>query len=88
MTNDTIEMLALSAPILEERPWAVFAACRNADAEAFFGTSREAEEAALALCSICTVREECLDHALETRERFGIWGGTTEKQRKRLLRGL
>ena len=88
MTNDTLEMQALSAPILEERPWAVFAACREADAEVFFGTSREAEEAALALCAICTVRAECLEHALETRERFGVWGGATEKQRKRMLRSL
>jgi WhiB family transcriptional regulator, redox-sensing transcriptional regulator len=88
MTRDTIEFPALSVPILEERPWAVFAACREADAELFFGGSKEAERAALAICAVCTVREDCLDHALETRERFGIWGGETEKGRKRLLRGI
>jgi WhiB family redox-sensing transcriptional regulator len=32
------------------------------------------------------VQVECLDYALEARERFGIWGGTTDKQRRRLLR--
>jgi WhiB family redox-sensing transcriptional regulator len=88
MTYDTLELLALTAPILEERPWAVFAACREADAEAFFGSSREAERMALRLCAICTVEDECLDYALETRERFGVWGGTTEKQRKRMIREL
>ena len=88
MTHDTLEFPALIAPILEERPWAVFAACRDADADLFFGGSREAEEAALAICAICTVRDECLDHALEARDRFGIWGGQTEKNRKRILRGL
>ena len=87
MTNDTLEFAALMVPILEERPWAVFAACRDADADLFFGGSREAEEAALAICAICTVRDECLNHALESRERFGIWGGKTEKARRRLLRG-
>jgi WhiB family transcriptional regulator, redox-sensing transcriptional regulator len=86
MTNDTIEFPALSVPILEERPWAVFAACREAEPELFFGGSKDAEEAALAICAICTVRRECLEHALETRERFGVWGGETEQGRKRLLR--
>lgn len=86
MTNDTLEFPALAVPILEERPWAVFAACREADAEIFFGGSREAEKAALAICAICTVSNECLDHALESKERFGIWGGETEKARKRILR--
>jgi len=89
MTNDTFEFPALAVPILEERPWAVFAACREAQAKAelFFGTSRDAERDALAVCQICTVVADCLDHALEARERFGVWGGKTEKQRKRILRG-
>ena len=86
MTNETLALRALAAPILEERPWAVFAACRDADADMFFGTSREAERGALALCAICTVQDECLEYALATRERFGVWGGKTEKLRKHILR--
>ncbi len=89
MNNDTMEIPeALTAPILEERPWAVFAACREADAELFFGSSKDAERGALAICEICTVVDQCLGHALEARERFGIWGGKTEKERRRLLRGM
>lgn len=89
MMYDTVEIPeALSAPILEERPWAVFAACREADADLFFGSSRDNERGALAICEMCTVIDACLAHALEARERFGIWGGTTEKLRKRILRGL
>lgn len=84
--DNTIELDALSAPVLEERPWAVFAACRESEADLFFSGSKADERAALALCRICTVRDECLDHALEVRERFGVWGGTTEKQRRSLLR--
>ena len=89
MTNDTAEIpAALMAPILEERPWAVFAACRNGDADVFFGTSRDAERRALKMCGICTVIDDCLAHSLEARERFGLWGGKTEKARKRILREL
>lgn len=89
MTNDTAEIpAALTVPILEERPWAVFAACREADADQFFATSRESERGALALCQMCTVIDDCLEHALEARERFGVWGGKTEKARKRILRGI
>ncbi|GMQ86592.1 MAG: WhiB family transcriptional regulator [Acidimicrobiia bacterium] len=85
MNDDIIDLRALAAPILEERPWAVFAACRETEADMFFGTNRDSERAALGICAICTVVEECLDHALGTRERFGVWGGATEKQRKRML---
>jgi WhiB family redox-sensing transcriptional regulator len=89
MNNDTVEIpAALMAPILEERPWAVFAACKEADADLFFGSGRDAERGALTLCGMCAVIDDCLEHALEARERFGIWGGKTEKARKRILREL
>ena len=84
--DDTMELNLFAAPVLEERPWAVFAACRDAEPDLFFPGSKEEERAALALCRICTVRDECLDHALEARERFGVWGGMTEKHRRRLIR--
>jgi WhiB family redox-sensing transcriptional regulator len=85
MTN-TLEFPSLGAPILEERPWAVYSACRGADAELFFAKTRSDERAALAICSTCPVTEECLVFALETRERFGVWGGTHERDRRKLLR--
>ena len=76
----------LEVPITDERPWVVFSACRDADPDFFFPATREEEEHALAICATCPVRLDCLEYALEARERFGIWGGLTEKQRKRLLR--
>jgi WhiB family transcriptional regulator, redox-sensing transcriptional regulator len=89
MKHDTIEIPeVLAVPILEERPWAVFAACREADPDLFFGSSKDAERGALAICEICTVAAECLEHALDARERFGVWGGKTEKERKRLQREM
>jgi WhiB family redox-sensing transcriptional regulator len=83
-TDDTLETDLLSAPILNERPWAVFAACKDEKSLTFFPQNRVEEKAALAICSICPVVEDCLDHALESKERFGVWGGTTERGRRRM----
>ena len=85
--NDTMELPTLEAPILDERPWAVFSACREAEPGIFFASTRDDERAALVVCSTCSVADQCLDFALETRERFGVWGGTTERERKKLFRG-
>ncbi len=76
----------LEVPVTEERPWMVFAACRDAEPDLFFPVTPQEGDRALALCSICPVRVDCLEYALDTRERFGIWGGLTEKQRLALLR--
>ena len=83
-TDALIDLLA--APLGEEKPWATFAACQDANGMTFFPQTRSETEAALAVCAICPVRDECLEHALETNERFGIWGGTTEKERRALSR--
>jgi WhiB family redox-sensing transcriptional regulator len=79
---------ALTVPITEERPWAVFAACRDRDPDAFFPTTPEQEREAIRVCHGCAVREECLAFAMEARVRFGIWGGLTEKQRRSLGRQI
>ena len=76
----------MPVPINEERPWMVFGACRDADPELFFEYERDNPAPALALCSTCTVTDECLDFALEARLSEGIWGGLTSKARRRLLR--
>jgi WhiB family redox-sensing transcriptional regulator len=66
--------------------WQQDAACHDADPDLFFATDEERQSAALALCAACPVRTECLEHALENREPYGIWGGTTEHERKRIAR--
>lgn len=76
----------LRAPVNEERPWMVFGACREQDPDLFFpDTVRQAREA-IAICNTCPVKGECLEYSLEARERFGVWGGLTDKQRRHLLR--
>lgn len=71
----------------EEVPdWQERALCAQTDPEAFFpekgGSTREAKR----ICSGCEVRAECLEYALAQDERFGIWGGLSERERCRLRR--
>ncbi len=66
--------------------WQDRALCAQTDPEAFFpekgGSTREAKR----VCRGCEVRAECLEYALEHDERFGIWGGLSERERRRLKR--
>ena len=64
--------------------WQERALCAQTDPEAFFpekgGSTRDAKK----VCGSCDVRMECLEYALEHDERFGIWGGMSERERRRL----
>jgi WhiB family redox-sensing transcriptional regulator len=64
--------------------WRLDALCAETDPEAFFpekgGSTREAKR----VCSGCAVRSECLEYALASDERFGIWGGLSERERRRV----
>lgn len=68
--------------------WRGQAACRGLDASIFYPTSENEEEAipAKAVCAQCPVQQHCLEHALAVREKEGIWGGATEKERRRIIR--
>jgi WhiB family redox-sensing transcriptional regulator len=73
--------------VADEQDWQERALCAQTDPEAFFpekgGSTREAKR----ICSGCEVRAECLEYALAQDERFGIWGGLSERERRRLRRG-
>ena len=70
----------------EALAWQADALCAQTDPEAFFpekgGSTREAKR----ICESCEVRAECLEYALENDERFGIWGGLSERERRKLRR--
>ena len=70
----------------EELDWQERALCAQTDPEAFFpekgGSTREAKR----VCLTCDVRGECLEYALSNDERFGIWGGLSERERRKLKR--
>ena len=67
--------------------WRQQARCRGADPTTFYPVSDEDEAfEAKAICSSCPVREPCLEYALTVREKHGVWGGLTERERRRLVR--
>lgn len=66
--------------------WRQQSACRGLDPEIFYPTTDEEAEAAKGVCGSCSVQEACLEHALGSRERDGVWGGCTEKERRRIIR--
>jgi Transcription factor WhiB len=57
----------------------------TAEYDPFFPESREQEADALAMCSICPVRGACLAFAVDTGQVFGIWGGRTQREVRRLI---
>ncbi len=65
--------------------WQEQAKCIGLDISMFYPDDENAAKEAKAICQECVVREECLEYALSIGERFGIWGGFTERQRRRLL---
>ncbi len=66
--------------------WRQHAACRGVDPDIFYPVSEEDAEEAKAICASCAVGETCLEYALANRERDGVWGGATERERRRLIR--
>jgi WhiB family transcriptional regulator, redox-sensing transcriptional regulator len=69
-----------------ELAWMDLALCNQTDPEAFFPEKGGCTRNAKAVCMACEVRAECLDYALERDERFGIWGGKSERERRTMRR--
>jgi WhiB family transcriptional regulator, redox-sensing transcriptional regulator len=74
--------------IEDELSWQERALCAQTDPEAFFpekgGSTRDAKK----VCVGCDVRAECLEYALEHDERFGIWGGLSERERRKFKKDV
>ena len=66
--------------------WRQKAACRGVDPDIFFPVSDEEAEDAKSICRMCPVQELCLEWAISTREKEGVWGGATERERRRIIR--
>jgi WhiB family redox-sensing transcriptional regulator len=66
--------------------WTQQAACRGTDTEIFYPVTADEEAEALSICATCPVRAQCLEFALHNRETYGIWGGATPEQRRRMRR--
>jgi WhiB family redox-sensing transcriptional regulator len=66
--------------------WRKKAACRGVDPDIFYPMDDDEAQDAKAVCAQCAVREKCLEWALTNREREGVWGGATERERRRIIR--
>lgn len=65
--------------------WMADGVCAQADPEEFFPAKGGSTVEAKKVCEVCEVRSECLEYALTNNERYGIWGGTSERERRRLV---
>jgi WhiB family redox-sensing transcriptional regulator len=81
----TIERADQEPDVSPPPVWQSRAACYGLDSEIFFPTTEEEADLALSFCAVCPVNRDCLSWALWQGERYGVWGGTTEQQR-RLMR--
>lgn len=66
--------------------WRQGAACKGLDPLIFYPSTDEEADAAKAVCDQCPVQDACLEHALGIREKEGVWGGCTERERRRIIR--
>lgn len=73
--------------IVNQHHWTDLAACAGMPTEWWFPEPGDSVKEALAICQSCEVSAECLQYALDNGERFGLYGGTTARQRKDMRRG-
>jgi WhiB family redox-sensing transcriptional regulator len=69
-----------------EMTWRKQGACVGLDPSIFFPDSEESVAEAVSICMGCAVRISCLEHALQVREKDGVWGGATDRERRRMIR--
>ena len=85
-SNTVTETVMGLEPIEPEESWQNLANCLGVDPDLFFPERGASTKEAKAVCRACVVREDCLEYALENSEKFGIWGGLSERERRRLRR--
>lgn len=66
--------------------WRTKAACHGLDPQVFYPETEEETQAAKAVCAVCPVSQSCLEYALARREKEGVWGGASERDRRRIVR--
>ena len=81
MLSTLIEALAV-----DELSWQDFANCRGADADLFFPERGASTRRAKSICAACEVQADCLEFAIVQGEKFGIWGGMSERERRKVRR--
>ncbi len=70
----------------EEVSWKLQANCAGVDPDLFFPERGASTKEAKSVCRACLVKAECLEYAIRHGEKFGIWGGMSERERRRIRR--
>lgn len=73
-------------PVVDLPAWMDEARCSETDPDAFFPEKGGKPTPAKKVCLACEVRTECLEYALDHDERFGVWGGKSERERREIKR--
>src|SRR5690348_6062526 len=88
-TDNALEGTLDQAPLdpsAAELTWMRDGKCRGIDPAEFFPSDGLGVDRARRVCEDCPVRAECLEYALEYRIEHGVWGGASERERRRILR--
>ncbi|GMR02263.1 MAG: WhiB family transcriptional regulator [Acidimicrobiia bacterium] len=83
MLTDLIEALQAEGV---DMSWQDFANCRGADPDLFFPERGASTRTAKQICRECTVLADCLEFAIVSSEKFGIWGAMSERERRKIRR--
>ncbi len=87
MTIDAAAYEALRKELQrDDMAWQDDANCKGANADLFFPERGASTRSAKAICRECRVRADCLEFAIQTGEKFGIWGGMSERERRKVRR--
>lgn len=84
MNHDTAVEPTETMP--EGMEWMLAAKCRGVTPGEFFPSDGSGVERAMRVCDGCPVKTDCLEYALENRIEHGVWGGTSERERRRILK--
>jgi WhiB family redox-sensing transcriptional regulator len=88
-TNEEQDVSFVGESIIKPEPWVADAACAEVPPDIFFPeTSSTLTGVAQRICAVCTVADECLGFALRNNEEFGVWGGLSAQELKRLRRRM
>lgn len=79
-------LAVLKEMALLDQDWRAFASCTDHDPDLFFSPGSLEHKIAKGICRKCPVRPECLAYAMDTPVDHGVWGGMTERERKRVRR--
>ncbi len=86
MPTGLVSLVATQRPPNGERRWQEQANCLGVDPDLFFPERGASTREAKAVCRSCEVQGDCLEYALAHGEKFGIWGGLSERERRRVRR--